>query len=132
MSQELLAGTAPVSIVAGEALTRGRCVQLNSSGQAVHTTAITQFVLGVVLEDCSSGAMALIQTVPGTVVTAMAGAALATIGVEVMPQAAGAGKVIAAAGATAVSCGVVVSTAAGDGSLFSMLLRPGSRSPANV
>ena len=132
MSQEFLAGTAPISIVAGEALTRARQVKLNSSGQAIHTTAITDFALGTVLEDCASGAMALIQSVPGTVVTATAGAALATIGVEVMPQAAGAGKVIAAAGATSISCGIVLSTAAGDGSLFSMLLRPGARSPANT
>lgn len=131
MSQEMLSGTSFASFVAGEAITRGRALKLDTDGEVLHTTAITDLVIGVAMEDAASGATVTVATLNGQVVTAMASAAIASVPTEVMPAASAAGKLATAAGATAVSCGIALSSAAGDGSLFTLLLRPSVKSPAN-
>ena len=48
--------TAPFTMKAGEAITAGRALKLDSTeGQVVHTTAITDIVIGVALNTVASG-----------------------------------------------------------------------------
>lgn len=130
MSQERLAGTGLTSFTAGAAITRGRALQL-SAGTVIHTTAITQQVIGFAMQDAASGEQVPVATISGQVVTGVAGGAISA-GAEVMPLAAGAGKLATAAGATAISCGVALTAAAADGDLIDVLLRPMVKAPANT
>lgn len=132
MSQENYAGSVPVSMVAGAAVTRNALVTLNSSGQVIVTSAITDQVFGVAQQDAASGEQVPVLTVNGSLVTMVASAAIATIGTMLMPTAAGAGKCVAAAGATALTCGQNLTTAAASGDLILAQLRPGVKSAANV
>ena len=132
MSQENYAGSAAVSMVAGGTITRNSCVSLNSSGQVIVTTAITDVVFGVAQQDAASGEQVPVLTVSGAIVTLVASGAIATIGTMLMPTASGAGKVIAAAGATALTCAQNITTAAASGDLFLAQLRPGVKSAANT
>ncbi len=130
MSQEKLAGTGLSSFTAGGTITRGSALKF-SSGNVVVTTAITEEVIGIAMQDAASGEQVPVATISGQVVTAIAGAAI-TAGAQVMPQAAGSGKLITAAGATAISCGIALTAAGASGDLFDLLLRPSVKSPANT
>lgn len=129
MAQENYIGISPLSREAGGTITRGQALYLNSSSQVVATTAITQTVCGVALEDAASGAQCLFMP-SGPVVMGLGGAAI-TVGAQVMPQATGPGKFIAAAGATAISCGIALTDPGADGSFFELMLVAGVRAPAN-
>lgn len=131
MSQEKFAGAGLSSFIAGAAITRGRALKLSAANTVIHTTAITDQVIGWAQTDADSGAQVPVATLSGQVVTATASAAVAA-GAEVMPTAAGAGKVMTSAGATAISCGIAISAAGADGDLFDVLLRPSVKSPANA
>lgn len=131
MSQENFAGTAPVSMPAGGAITRNALVVLNASGQVVATSAITDRVFGVALQAAASGEMVPVLVASGCIVTLVANAAI-TAGAELMPAASGAGNAVTAAGATALSCGQAITAAAALGDLIQAVLRPTLRSPANT
>jgi hypothetical protein len=130
MSQENLAGASFATFTAGADVTLGRALKLDSSGNVIHTTAITDQVVGIAMESALSGQPVAVATLSGQVVTAVGGAAI-TVGAEVMPTASGAGKLSTAAGATAISCGIAVSNPGADNGLFQVLLRPSVKSPAN-
>lgn len=129
MAQENYIGISPLSREAGGTITRGQSLYLNSSSQVVATTAITQVVCGIALQDASSGDQCLFMPA-GPVVTAIGGAAI-TIGAQVMPQATGPGKLVTAAGATAISCGIALSNPGADASFFEVMLIPCVNAPAN-
>jgi Uncharacterized conserved protein (DUF2190) len=131
MAQENYAGTSLMSFTAGGTITRNQVVYFSAAPKTVvATTAITQQVIGVAQQAAASGEQVPCVTVPGTLVTMVAGAAI-TAGAEVMPQATGPGKVITAAGATALSCGIAMTTVTTDGDLVEVLFRPSVKSPAN-
>lgn len=130
MAQENYIGISPLSREAGGTITRGQGLYINSSSQVVATTAITQILVGVALQDASSGDQCLFMP-SGPVVTAIGGASI-TVGAEVMPQATGPGKFITAAGATAVSCGIALTNPGADGSFFELLMIPTVKSPPNA
>jgi hypothetical protein len=129
MSQELLSGTSFASFTTGGATARGKAMKL-SGNTVINTTVITDLVTGIAMEDAANGAQVSLACLSGQIVTAQAGAAI-TAGAEVMPQASGDGLLVTAAGATSVSCGQALTAAAGSGSFFTMIFRPGVRSPAN-
>jgi hypothetical protein len=131
MSQENYAGTAPISMPAGGAITRNALVVLNASGQVVVTSAITDRAFGVALQAAASGEMVPVLVGSGCIVTLVANAAI-TAGAELMPAASGAGNVATAAGATALSCGQAITAAAALGDLIQAVLRPTLRSPVNT
>jgi hypothetical protein len=113
-------GIAPMSFIAGEAITANKCVKLHTAeGQVVHTTAITESVIGVALDTVASGEEVSVQLV-GVVKCTASGAV--TLGDEVMPTASGAGKSVTIGGATAKGFGVALQDAAGDGALYSVLI----------
>jgi hypothetical protein len=125
-----LLGKAPFAMKAGEAITVGRALKLDSTeGQVLHTTAITDVAIGVALETVASGDMVSIAP-PGTIVKMVPGAAV-SLGAQVMPEASGAGKVITAAGATAIACGVAMTEAGAEDELFEVLFLSGVKTPAN-
>jgi hypothetical protein len=132
MSQENFAGNVPVSMPAGGTITRNSLVTLNSSGQVVVTSAITDPVFGVAIQDASSGDQVPVMTGGGALVTLVASGAIGTIGTMLMPTASGAGKCIAAAGATALTCAQSITTAASSGDLILAIFRPGVKSAANT
>lgn len=121
---------APLSFVAEEAITANRALKLGSvEGQVLHTTAITEACIGVALQTVAAGQEVPVQIFG--VVKCVASAAV-SMGAELMPTAAGAGKVMTAAGATARGMGFALQDAAGDGSIFSVLLAgPQAKSAAH-
>lgn len=131
MAQENFAGTAPISMPAGGAITRNALVVLNASGQVVVTSAITDRVFGVALQAAASGEQVPVLVASGVVVTLVANAAIAA-GAELMPAASGAGNVATVAGATAISCGQAITAAAALGENIMAVLRPMLRSPVNT
>jgi hypothetical protein len=130
MAQENFIGLAPLARTAGGTILRGQALTINAAGNVIATTAITEAVAGVALEDAVSGTQCLFMP-SGPVVTAIGGAAI-TVGAQVMPQATGPGKFVTAAGTTAVSCGIALSNPGADNGLFELMLIPTLRSPANA
>jgi hypothetical protein len=130
MAYENYAGISPLPFQAGAAIGQYRAVKQGTTAhQVIATTAITDVVMGV----AQISAAAAEDQVPvqiGGVAKMVAGAAIA-LGAQVMPQASGAGKVITAAGATAVSCGVALEAAAADGDIIPVRLIPNASGPAN-
>lgn len=125
-----LLGKTTYSMKAGEAIVAGRALKLDSTeGQVLHTTAITDVVIGVAQETVASGEMVAISP-PGTICRMLPGAAI-SLGAQVMPEGSGAGKVITAAGATAVSCGVALTEAGAEDEFLTVLFLSGAKSPAN-
>ena len=123
-------GIASYAMKAGEAITAGRALKLDSTeGQVLHTTAITDTVVGVALETVASGEMVAIAP-PGTFVR-MCPSAAVSLGAQVMPTGSGAGKVSTAAGATAKSCGIAFTEAGAADEFFTVLLVCGVNGPAN-
>ncbi len=131
MSQENFAGTAPISMTAGGAITRNALVVLNASGQVVVTSAIPDRVFGVALRGAASGEQVPVLVASGVLVSLVANAAI-TAGAELMPAASGAGNVATVAGVTAISCGQALSAAAALGDVIQAVLRPMLRSPVNT
>lgn len=130
MAYENYAGISPLPFKAGAAIGQYRAVKQGAAAhEVIATTAFTDIVMGV----AQVSAAAAEDQVPvqiGGVAKMVAGAAIA-LGAQVMPQASGAGKVITAAGATAVSCGVALEAAAADGDIISVRLIPNAAGPAN-
>lgn len=103
---------------AGGTITKGRLLKLDTTeGQVIHTTAITDLVIGVAVESAASGDEVAIQTYG---VAQVAVAAAVTLGDQVMPGASGLAST--AAGATAKSCGVALQDAAATPDQISVLL----------
>ena len=125
-----LLGKNTFSMKAGEDITANRALKLSTEGLVLHTTAITENVIGVAVNTCASGEMVEIQP-NGTICKMVPGAAV-SIGAQVMPEASGAGKVVTAAGATAKSCGFAKTEAGAEDELFEVFLFPGMNSPANA
>jgi hypothetical protein len=105
-------------------------VQHSVEGEVIASSAITQPAFGVALNTASAGQAVSIET-GRTIVKLTAGASIA-LGAQVMPQAAGSGKVIPSAGGTAVDCGTALQAAGGDGEIISVLFNPMGKSPANT
>lgn len=107
--------------VCGAAVLPRRLMQLDA-GKIIPTAAIDDEVYCVTLGDGLSVLDAddehnQVATEYGEIVLLTAGAAIAK-GDQIMPQAAGAGKAVTAAGATAVPCGVAIQLATRDGEQF--------------
>lgn len=123
-------GTNPVSFKAGEAITVGRALKLDSTeGQVLHSTAITDAVIGVALETVASGEM--VSVLPAGPIVKMVPSAAVALGAQVMPTGSGAGKVSTAAGATARSIGVAITEAGAADELFEVMLLSSLNSAAN-
>lgn len=133
MSTFNLLGSNPRPAVAGGAILPFRAVKLDSvQGQVVATSAITDVVVGTnyLGNTLASGDQIAIQG--GASIAKMVAGAAISRGAQVMPQASGAGKVITAAGATAVACGVALTAAAADGDIIEVQLNvPNVSAPAN-
>ncbi len=105
---------------------------IDSGGQraVVVTTAITEDVIGFALNTAASGEQVDVVTGNGVIVKGICSAGI-TAGAQVMPTASGGGKVSTAAGATAKSCGIAMSTPLADGDTVEILTRFGVNGPAN-
>ncbi len=133
MSQTINTVGHRVTKLASSAIEANRLVKLDTTeGYVVATSAITDEVYGVsVTKATNAGDPVEIETLNGAEVRVVAGEALATIGAAVMPKASGAGKVAAASGATAITCGNTMQAAGGDGETITIQFRPARKSPAN-
>lgn len=115
---------------AGEAITANRALKLDSAeGVVLHTTAITDVVVGYSLNTCAINEMVEVAP-PGRQVKVACSAGV-TLGAQVMPTASGAGKVMTAAGSTAKSCGLALTTSTTDGEVIAVLSVLGVNGPAN-
>lgn len=123
-------GTTPAGFIAGGTIAQYRLVKLDSTqGQVVVTSAITDVGVGASMQSASSGDTVPVQTFGKVKLTA---SAAISIGAEVMPTAAGSGKVMTSAGATAVSIGLALEAAGADGDIIEvMLTAPNVKGPAN-
>ena len=123
-------GVSPAGYIAGATVTQYRLVKLDSTaGQVIHTTAITDVGLGAALQTASTGGTVPVQQFGKVKLTASDAISL---GAQVMPTAAGAGKIVTAAGATAKSCGIALEAAGADGDIIEVLLvAPAVNGPAN-
>lgn len=120
---------ADVPFKAGAAITRGAAVKLDSNGDVVVTSAITDVVIGVALIDQATvGGSVPIRTLG--VARVKTGGTVA-IGDQLMPKASGAGNALTAAGVTAVGFGVALSTATNDGEFAAVMLGKSVKTPAN-
>lgn len=124
-------GTRPFTLKAGAAVTANRAVKLDANGDVIHTTAITDKVVGISLQTVASGEDVELLTVNGVKAKATASAAV-SIGDDVMPTASGAGKCSTASGPTAKSFGIALSAAAADGEIIEVLTRYGANGVANT
>lgn len=121
----VITGLLSLPMQATTALTKHRLVQQGGAQTVAAITASTQRALGVVNVDVSAAEFAAGKTVDVKVhgsVLAEAGAAI-TLGARVMPDTSG--RVITAATATNIPCGVALKAAAGVGELIPVLLTPG-------
>jgi hypothetical protein len=128
-------GTDPQSYVAGGAILPYRCVKLDTvTGQVVATTTVADVIVGTNYLGNTLAAGDQIAVQIGGEAKMVAGGAIA-LGAQVVPMAAGAGRVVTAvgAGATAVSCGVALQAAAADGDVIRVrIVAPNVAGPANA
>lgn len=97
-----------IEMEAEAAITARRLVKLGTApGQAIHTSAITDVVIGVAINTAAIGERVQIQTDGIAEVACKAGVAYLA---QVMPDSGGAGLCATAAGATAKSCGQACGT----------------------
>lgn len=118
------------TFTSGAAIEPNRTLKL-SSGTVIHTTAITDVVIGISLNKVGSGEQVDVLTMPGAKGKLRLGAAVASAPAELMPETSGDGDVITAAGATALGCAVALQSGA-EGETIEVLFRPGIKSPANT
>jgi predicted membrane GTPase involved in stress response len=105
-----------ISRIAGGVIAAKRLVKLDSTaGQVIACTAITDIAIGVSLHSATAGQSVEIQTSGVAEIECSDAVAL---GAEVMPTAAGAGKCVTAAGATARSAGLAENLSAADGEVI--------------
>lgn len=118
------------SFKAGAAITANRAVKMSADNTVIHTTAITEDVVGISLSTVASGEYVDVQTAGKAKV---GGSAVAlTYGQQVMPYAEDGGLCAVAAGATAKSFGIVtIGNGGTKGELAEILLRLGVNGPAN-
>lgn len=123
-------GVEAIGFVAGGTIGVNRLVKLDSTaGQVVVTSAITDVAIGTALNSASSGELVAVQ--PFGRAKAVASDAI-SLGAQLMPTASGSGKVVTAAGATALSCGIALQAAGADGDVIEILLAvPNVNGPAN-
>lgn len=116
---------------AGAAIEANRAIKLDSTvNTVIHTTAITNVVVGISLTKVAADEYVDVLTMPGAKGKLRLGAGGATLGAELMPEASGDGDVVVAAGATALGCAVALQ-AGSEGETIEVLFRPGIKSPAN-
>lgn len=130
MANENPLGRLPNSWIAGGTISKGNILKLDTTaGQVVKTTAITDFVIGVALNDASSGDQVNVAT--GGIVKVIAAAAT-TLHAELMPHGSTNGQVADAAGATARSIGVGLAAAGAAGDVIEMFLTHCPKGPPNA
>ena len=117
------------SFKAGAAITANKTLKLSAGHTVIHTTAITEQVIGVALETVASGEWVSVLTMSGATAQLISGGSISA-GNEVMPKASGDGVVDVAGGATALSCGVALEDAS-SGETFEAIFRPSVKCPAN-
>ncbi len=121
---------ADVPFKAGAAITKGAAVKLDTNGDVIVTSAITDVVIGVALTDQATvGGSVAIRTLG--IARVITGGSVA-IGAQLMPKSAGAGKALTAAGATAVSFGIALTAGTNDGEFSTVLLGRSVNTPANA
>ncbi len=118
----------PWSMKAGAAVTKNHLLKLDSSGDAVHSTAITDVVIGVALNTAAAGETVAIQSYgPAKLIAS----GTVTIGDQLMSVGSGTGECATAAGATAQSIGVALQTVATTQVFTGFINCPGLKGPAN-
>jgi hypothetical protein len=117
---------------AGAAIAANTLVKLSTTeGSVINTAAITDIAIGVALNTCASGDQCQVQ-VSGVAKVLTTAVAIATVGTQVMPAAAGGGLIEAAAGATAVSVGLTEQAATGSDVIKVRICCPNLKAPANA
>jgi len=120
----------PFSFLAGGAIPANSAVKLSAADTVVVTSAITDDVIGFARATAASGERVEVDTNSGSIVKAIAGGTV-TLGEQVMPKgSATAGTVVTAAGATAKSCGIALTSGA-SGETIQVLTRFCVNGPAN-
>lgn len=102
--------TPPINVVvfiASGAIPANTAVKLTAENTVAVTTAITDDVIGFSRTTAADQDRVDIELANGSIVKAVLGGTVA-VGNQLMPQAAGAGKVIVAAGATSKSCAIAL------------------------
>lgn len=125
-----LLGVSPQSFIAGGTIGANRLVKADSTaGQCVATSAITDAAIGVATIPASAGDLVPVQQFGKAKVVA---SDAISVGAQVMPTAAGDGKCVTAAGATAKSIGIALTAAGADGDVIEVQLGvPAINGPAN-
>lgn len=122
-----LQGVAPITLKAAGTVPAYRTLKLDTNGDVVVTTAITEDVIGVSLKAAASGEYVEVQTAGIAKVTASAAISIAG---QVMPGASG--KVAASSGATSKSIGIALTASAADLETIEVLLRLGVNGVLNT
>lgn len=121
MSHTNLAGVSPLPFKAGGAILQHRLVAPDTTaGRVVATSAITDLAIGA--STVAAAAAEDPVTVQFVGVARLTASAAIALNAQVMPTAAGAGKISTAAGPTAKSCGVALEAALADGDVIAVLL----------
>ena len=122
---------APLSFVAGAAISQYRAVKLDSTeGRVVASAAIADLTIGASMN--SAAALGDLVTVQNFGKVKLTASAAISLGDQVMVTAAGAGKISTASGATAKSIGVALQAAGADGDVIEVqLAAPNVNGPAN-
>ncbi len=119
MAVSNLAGSAPLSFLAGGVVGINRVVKMSAANTVVVSTAIAENCVGVARNAAAAGELVTVQT--SGIAKCVAKEAI-SVGGQVMAYAAEAGKIGAAAGATAVVIGIAMEEATADGDTIAVLL----------
>lgn len=122
-------GCTPMTFKCGGTVGQNKALKLDSNGDVIVTTAITEDVVGVSLQAGASGDYIDVATVSGMKVKVITSAAV-SVGAQLMPGASG--KAATAAGATAKSFAQALTASAADGEVVEAILRFGLNGPANA
>lgn len=129
MANENPLGRLPNSFTAGGTIVKGNILKMDSTARTViKTTAITDFVIGVALNDASSGDQVNVAT--GGICKVIAAAAT-TLNAELMPHGTTNGQVADASGATARSIGIGLEAAGAAGDIIEMFFLHCPKGPTN-
>lgn len=129
MSEFNLQSVSPQSFVAGGTILANRLVEISAANTVTATDAIADLPIGVALIGGVAGDLIPVQQFGKAKIVASAAVA---VGAQLMCTAAGAGKCLTAAGATARTIGQALTAAGADGDVLEVQLMLTGNGPANA
>jgi len=129
MSEFNLQGVSPQSFIAGGTIAANRLVEISAANTVTATDAIGDLPIGVALVSGVAGDLIPVQQFGKAKIVA---SAAVSAGAQLMCTAAGAGKCLTAAGATARTIGQAITAAGADGDVLEVQLMLQGNGPANA